>query len=444
MDRDYEYEEGVSLGQILKVFFGRWKQFLVITALVTVVAILGIMFIYNKPNQVYSSTFKYNTSDLNNGKYVDGSSFDYTLLSSEKVLTEVKNSNEKFKDLDVTKLSQNFNSAITIKTNVDKDTKAFISFTITIKKNAFSNDQIGKDFITALTEYPLTHSLDVINKLSFDTYLNAAASSTTLDVKVNYLLEQITYLEDGYQALIDQFGDQTYNGKPISKIKTEFEALVRNNYYKELANELENYQYALDFANQKGLYETLKGGYEKKYQELEMKISNYNKRIKEIAESGGDLKDANLSAITSSINTLVAEQTEVRIKADNITLLLESHDPTSAGYDDYIAAENAYIAKVNNVYSNVLVPETTNYANIYKAMYQNNLDVLYQDDKIAIKGGLNTFVTIIISLLAGVLCAGIVNLIVDRNKLSPNYKEEAPIKEEQKKEIEAEAKDSQE
>ena len=89
MEDQYELDEGISLGTIFKVGFGRKLLFLIVTLCVAVVAFLAIVLIYNREKEVYESTFTYNMvtttynvvttedgkkaeSTKSGGKYIDG------------------------------------------------------------------------------------------------------------------------------------------------------------------------------------------------------------------------------------------------------------------------------------------------------------------------------------------------------------------------------------
>ena len=83
-------ENGISILDLFKVMYGRKLTILIATVLTVIVAVLAVTFGYNKSNSTYVSNFSYNNSEINSGKYVDGSSFDYRALASLEVLNAVK------------------------------------------------------------------------------------------------------------------------------------------------------------------------------------------------------------------------------------------------------------------------------------------------------------------------------------------------------------------
>ena len=148
MGNELYEEEGISLGQIFKVMFLRWKLLLIITASIFVIGMLGTQLIYNKLKTRYSSTIEYvNVLGATDGTYIDNSIFNYRDIIKLSNLQTVKESSDDFKSIDVEKINKD--EAITLTKKFDETTKTYL-YTISVKAKYFSDKNQAKEFINSV------------------------------------------------------------------------------------------------------------------------------------------------------------------------------------------------------------------------------------------------------------------------------------------------------
>ncbi|MBR4496568.1 MAG: hypothetical protein IKP12_05505, partial [Acholeplasmatales bacterium] len=217
-------ENGISILDLFKVMYGRKLTILIATVLTVIVAVLAVTFGYNKSNSTYVSNFSYNNSEINSGKYVDGSSFDYRALASLEVLNAVKATDSIYASIDVDKMYEK--GDIDVQINYDKNDlkdNYNVYYRIAIKKKYFKNEFLAKQFISALTEYPVNRTKTIAQNLNYNSNLTSFSKTTTYESKLLFLQAQLELLDESYASMVEQFGDNIINDKKLSTYKNELD-----------------------------------------------------------------------------------------------------------------------------------------------------------------------------------------------------------------------------
>ena len=202
---NYE-EEGISLGQIFKVIFRRWKLLLFITGIIFVFGLLGSQLIYNKLKTNYSTEVDYSVANVNGGTYIDNSKFNYRDLIKLSNLEEIKNNKSEYSNIDVKKMSDDENISI-VRNAKDNNENSQVTFTLTVSGKYFKNATQAKDFMFDVLNQTVVNTIDIVSNSAHDANLKAYKESTDYDSAIYYLEEQVYYLVSQYDKYVSLYGD---------------------------------------------------------------------------------------------------------------------------------------------------------------------------------------------------------------------------------------------
>lgn len=414
-----EYEdEGISLGQIFKVIFRRWKLLLFITGVIFVVGLLGSQLIYNKLKTDYTTSIVYNVQGVNDGVYADNSQFNYRDLVKLETLEQVKASDEKFSSIDTKTLVEK--EKISIKKEIVQDenkTSSQIVFTITASGRYFKNAEQARDYFAAILSVPVNKTISITEDTNNTINLDAYTKSNDYGEQVNYLKAQLSYLNSKYDSLIAQFGDIYPSGdnqKKLSEYRLELNTYFETHKFSELDNELTAYKYVKNFTENKAKLEIRKAS-------LEKQISDNQKVIKELYDYMVKLNNNSenftqsiqssemFTPYTSQIASLTASNASMQNEVTDINKQLEKNGGDAAKI-------TAFEQKITTYY-NQLESETDIYTTVSKHVVTENTSFDYTAKSIDSKGGLSLIISVLLFLVGGFVVAAIVNLILDRKYL---------------------------
>jgi hypothetical protein len=465
MENEFYEEDGISLGQIFKVMFLRWKLLLIIAASIFVVGILGTQLIYNKMKTKYSSTIEYvNVLGATDGTYINNSIFNYRDIIKLSNLNSIKNSNSDFASIDVEKIVNN--EDITLTKKIDENLKTSF-YTIQIKASYFKSSKQAKDFINAIFNIPVNELVSIYETSDNKSYLTAYNDCTDYESQIEALYNELNLLDNKYTELLKNYPESSVNGKNISAYQvlfqnkygqvvekiidsnsnytttnnnnnsttTETKTNVNNNVtikYKvieDLKNELSAKKYVKDFEANKASLLNRKASLEKQIEDnniviesLEDKIVLYNtgknRNDSSYVEDPNDLKISNnnndaFTPLTTEISKLQKENAEISSEI----AIIDTQIANNGGSTDEIIT---YEAKLSNLYTSLVV-SANEYTNVSTTVVKNYSNVEYESKAIEASGGLGLIVSALLSLVAGLVVACVVNLIIDREKLKPGY-----------------------
>lgn len=451
-----EYEdEGISLGQIFKVIFRRWKLLLFITGVIFVVGLLGSQLIYNKIKTEYTTSIIYNAQGLNDGVYADNSQFNYRDLVKLDNLNTVKASNEKYSSIDVKTMVEK--EKISIKKEIVQDenkTSSQIVFTITASGKYFKNSELARDFFYDVLVVPVNKTVSITEDTNNTINLDAYTKSNDYSEQVNYLKSQLSYLNSKYDALISQFGDiypKGDNTTKLSEYRLELNSYFEVHKFSELDNELTAKKYVKNFTENKSKLEIRKASLEKQIGDNTNIIDQLYSQMVKLNNGSDDFTNSNIQSselftpYTSQIASLTVSNASMQNEVDDIQEQLDSLGGSAVEIATFEAKLKTYYDK--------LVSETDTYTSVSKSVVTENTSLDYTGKSVDAKGGLSLLISVLLFLVGGFVVAAIVNLILDRKYLkedevvvasannAPQIKEEpakveAPVVEEKKENTE--------
>lgn len=406
-----QYEEGIELKTIIKVAFGRKILLACITILITIIGVLGIELVYNKSKEKYVASFEYSLPGINDGRYIDGSNFNYKTLISLDNLRDAKDSNDNFKALDVEKMYSKNDIEITYTYQDDKNNELKNPYyTISIKEKYFKTSEQAGDFVEILANYPIEKTLEIVKNTKYDYNLTSYNSALTYEAQIDYLNSQINLLNDKYSSLITNYGDLHIDNEQISEHQAKLTLYFVNNPLSILSNELEIKGYVKNHSFTLPQLETQIEYLKDEYDRNEVLIGKYKTLIEAILEKTTIAVDiGNYTAeIAKLTNRNAAIDKELSILEAKVTSVSNAVETPQAFITDLNAAKDA------------LVTFTDEYAEVEKKVYNDYNQVFFANKAIVeLDGGISFIISIAISLVAGLAVGCVVNLILDRKKLVP-------------------------
>lgn len=418
-------EQSVSFGKVMKVAFKNWKRFLIIASLVTIGGSCAFIFGYNTLQGKYVSEFAYNTSDLKNAQYSDGSEFFYTQVISKVNLERAKASSADFSSIDVNKILDKGGISISQKITVLSDKNVSYLYTITVDKKYFGNKAQARSYIDAVASYPLEKDAGLAVSSNFDTNLVAFDSSDTYEKQLSFLEGQANSLANQYKKMLQS---ETLNSSVAGAIESnvvEINSIVgaREVTIKDgVTTESDSREIISQLR-----YTINEYGFVKDYDSAEAQTFE-NTKVSLAAEKTQN--EAKIAALETEINNLTTNITVSTIDAQIATLVERNKDidyeitsinkkiANKGSTDETFLANKASFEKTLSTFRAKLSVCTDSFVKVLNKLYIEGADVAYSSTEIVTeKGILSIPASIIISLLIGVVVGGGVNLIVDRKKL---------------------------
>lgn len=419
---EYE-EEGVSLGQIFKVIFRRWKLLLFITGLIFVFGVLGTQLIYNRLKVNYKTTVVYNVVGLSDGTYSDGSRFNYRDLVKLDALNKVKESNEKYKNIDVEALANK--EKISISQNVIQDdtkTVTTVTFSISTKANCFKSVEIATEFMYDVLYAPVAKTIEIEKEANRKSNLTAYNLASTYQNQINYLKNQLNYINEKYNYLISTYGDQQKTlEKRLSEYKQVLNSYFEQNTFDELENELIANNYVKDFNHNKQELEIRRESLVKKISDNQNIIDSLYEQIKRL-NGGNDIDVTTLqsSDVFTPYTTQIANLTIANAQMENEISDIDQQIANGGGSAADIQAFND---KLTSYYTK-LDTETDLLHERIVTVTTDNVGIDYYGKAIESSGGISLLISALLFLVAGFVVAAIVNLIIDRKYLKEDFRNE--------------------
>ncbi|MDE6274795.1 MAG: hypothetical protein K2L87_07100 [Clostridiales bacterium] len=371
-----ERDEGVSIGELIHAVLKKIWWILGISALVTIIALLGTVFVINPGKVVYEVCFTIDYPEKSDLKYPDGSAFRYLDLIGLENLEKAKASNEKFKNIDIDAL--NAGNGLTIqekKREISQDEDKIIPqerfYILQVKGSYFSDRAQANDFVRALVNVPVENIKDLIEKMDFYVSLNAYKNVSTYEERIASLKAQKNFLLERYDLLIKFLGEdyevsytegETQITATLRAMRSDaslsFNALVEESF----RTELKNNQYLFDKS-------------EDSITRIQIQIADKNLQIKQNsvllevlerdrdtlieklgnASSSAPIGDSAIGDYTTRINDLIAKnntlQQEIEILEASLT---GGNNPTEfeKQEQDFSRRLDAEWQKLNNITAN--------------------------------------------------------------------------------------------
>ena len=426
-----EEKEGISIGDIFKKIWHAKITLGVTFVVSTVVCVLGIHYLYSKPQEVYSGSVTYQFRGAEDGEYPNNTTFDYRTLIEPEVLQSVKDSNESFANIDIGKMISNNDISVSqlSRTSYNEQNQEvtvimpnYIS--ITCSASYFSDDNQAREFLRGVLDYANLTANSLYNAIIYNQNLIMADSAPTYEEEYNYLINQKDMLVNNYNTLIDEFGESSYVGQnsqtTISQALTEIERYFIINDLNSLQNDARQSGYIKDSSP---------AGIQKLESQLNNLIHQRDLTRKTLDNLQTEFKNL-IATSNSSVILQVSPEYQNRIMEltveltnynDQIEMLCEKLNVTidsetgeiihNSGETKYNEAPESYkenLASIKtqlNTFTNNL-KDTTTY------LYTNFAKPIYTLPTIVEKSGglsliLNAAISVVIGIILGCIVAGI-------------------------------------
>ena len=209
-----EEKEGISIGDIFKRIWHAKITLGVTFAAVLVLGVVGIHYLYTKPNQVYSGSVTYQFRGASEGLYPNGTTFDYRSLIESSTLQTVKNSNSEYANIDIQSMIDK--NAIKVEqaiSNVYNDAGEEVPtvlpnyITLTCSASYFDSEAQAKSFLQDVLEAPNTLANSLYDAIVYNQNLELASTALTYEDQYSYLISQRDLIYSNYSELISTFGE---------------------------------------------------------------------------------------------------------------------------------------------------------------------------------------------------------------------------------------------
>ena len=458
-------EKGITLGQLCHVMFGINKQRKILLGIITgclfIVLALGLKFVYNSSKEVYTADFNWKVVGLNEGKYVDGSRFDYLTLQTSEVLKEVKSSNNDFANIDVDSMVNNGKFSIQYVEEMDKNQEKVLKtyYRISTLQKYFKSSSQAREFISAVTCYPINKSISMLDKINYKSNLTSYDNSIIFDTQVNYLEAQYKFLTNTYDSLIATYGGNISlsSSNTLTQVKQDLTTYFTNYRLNDLKNDIANYGYVKSYGEYNEiLISNLRSArldYQDNLEEQNELIKQRDALLTKAGESGFNEQpstasyDEKIANITSANKDLLASMRRILRKlARNVIIYpdqaaLEAAFPQvkalfANGFDDIYDGLDASLSstefanKMDTKYRDKLVDYTDTLKNVQKEVITNYSSTSFTTAGIVeASGGLSTPIILIGSVVLSLLCGMIVNLCLDSSHLHDDEKKNVFVEE---------------
>ena len=447
-------EFSITFGDVMNTLFCKKILMLIIVAIVTLVGTLSLQFAYDKAHQIYTTRFNLNAIDLEEGVYIDGSKFDYREMISLTNLNKAKATDEKFESIDTEGIVQS--GAISISFNVvydqevlNAEKKAVVKdqyYEIKINRSAIGNEKLAREFVDTLVNIPIKENASKNQAADYTSNLVSYDASNRYDAQIEHLLAQLDMINEGYETLIENYGNVVSNGNNLTGYSKKAQTYFNEYAFANLQGELNQYGYIKDYEQNGRIYyiaiindiDQYKVGKLK----LDQLIAQRDEVLNKYAQMGGTIENTGLDAIYVQIADLSTEledyKQNIRINlrrlaskyersaletefAEALTIL-DMTDATKIYADIEKGNETEFKANLA-LFREKLGEFTEEYKTVSNDVVSTYSSVYYKDSSvIVVSGGLGTVKDLCISLAAGFFIACIVNLILGRERLSFEYR----------------------
>ena len=402
----------IPASRLLKVMFGINKKrkllFIGLTFVIFVMLYLAVNFGYNKISQTYISTYAYDINGFDNTNYLDGSNFNYNSLIKIDNLNNVKKSDDSYSSIDVDKLYKENGITITY----DKESN---EYSISAKRKYFDSYDQAISFISELVSTPIKHSNEIINNISNTKYLNNITDTISFDDYVSYLSNESNYILSKYEELNNSYSNFKFSNELMNKLKYNnnnnslsdlyafISKYVSNLYIDNLNTELQNNGYVRN--------------YDKLISNLQISLDGYNddltlinnkiNAIKEEINSQSSQTTTN-SGLNETLASLLVERENIKDKINKVNNKIENGKTTDS---------SKFLSKLEETY-NTLLDLSNDLTLVEQEIYSSNQEIYYSSNSIiVVEGGFSTIITVLVSLVCGLVIASVVNLSLDHKKL---------------------------
>ena len=426
-----EEKEGVSIGDIFKRIWHAKITLGVTFAAVLVLGVVGIHYLYTKPNQVYSGSVTYQFRGASEGLYPNGTTFDYRSLIESSTLQTVKNSNSEYANIDIQSMIDK--NAIKVEQtirNVYNDAGEEVPtvlpnyITLTCSASYFDSEAQAKSFLQDILEAPNTLANSLYDAIVYNQNLELASTALTYEDQYSYLINQRDLIYSNYSELISTFGESAFISADSTTTISQELTIIRQFFTQYNLTNLQSEARLNGYvkSNQPTEIDKLKNELNRLVHEYNLnqtKIDNLQTQWKEMLANAGSVIISSPNDFITSIHNLTATNTDLYDSIETIAnklgaqlsggngVTLEvtySNEPSST----YSEAPQTYVETLATI-TNQLTSYTNQLKTTTTYLYTTSAEPIYTLPSVfELSGGLNIILNGAISFVAAVILACLV------------------------------------
>lgn len=433
---DYEEkDDGISIGQFLSVLFGRKVLLAIITVVIFIFGTLCFKLFFSDLGVYYQARFEYSIQGIENSTYIDGSQFNYRELISYENLMAIKNSDAKFKTVDVEGLCDDNAIYISYEIEYRQTENGYTDeivdqyYKLTTMKKYFASKEQAREFVSAIANQPIEITEELVNKTDYTANLQNYENSIAYENKITYLQNQLGLLNQKYQSLIDFYGDVQYEGKKLSNILSLVNIYYENNSLDSLYQEAIQNGY-VNGDTQKAQLETEKATLldEKKLNTNTIAALTAERQslIDSVSNMSSGLQNLDLSVYNQKIAELTIRNAEIDYQIEVINRKLGIIQEDGAETPNEIASVESLTKFIDKLDASKAKMEefTEQYTTIERQVITEYSKIYHRANSVILEAGGTSIVIVAAGCLVGGLVIGCVtNLCLDYKKLKPKKEE---------------------
>ena len=426
-----EEKEGISIGDIFKRIWHAKITLGVTFAAVLVLGVVGIHYLYTKPNQVYSGSVTYQFRGAREGLYPNGTTFDYRSLTESSTLQTIKNSNSDYANIDIQSMIDK--NAIKVEQTIrnayndageEVPTVSPNYITLTCSASYFDSEAQAKSFLQDVLEAPNTLANSLYDAIVYNQNLELASTALTYEDQYSYLINQRDLIYSNYSELISMFGESAFISADSTTTVSQELTIIRQFFTQYNLTNLQSEARLNGYvkSNQPTEIDKLKNELNRLVHEYNLnqtKIDNLQTQWKEMLANAGSVIISSPNDFITSIHNLTATNTDLYDSIETIAnklgaqlsggngVTLEvtySNEPSST----YSEAPQTYVETLATI-TNQLTSYTNQLKTTTTYLYTTYAEPIYTLPSVfELSGGLNIILNGAISFVAAVILACLV------------------------------------
>ncbi len=330
-----EQESGITFGELCRLIGKKIWLVLAVSAGVTVIAVLLVALVFNPMSTYYSMRFELIYPSGSVQQYPDGTPFFYRNIISADMLQAAKDSDERFKDVDIDKMLREDHISVSAQTETTSSSASSVIYTLGVKGNYFVNGEAAQLFIRSVAEATANDIKQRAAELSFG-ISRETFNGNNFEARLDLLAEEYRTLLAEYDKLIAAYSaGYSVNyaegaSRSLSDLRAEVYGLYADGVRKALTEECTRGGYGLLYGSDDEA--VTQASIDERVAQLRQTYQDNLKIIASLQAAAGG------SAATSVMRLSAAQTTG---KSSNVVIDV---DPTPEQLIAYYTEQNALIA----------------------------------------------------------------------------------------------------
>lgn len=178
--------ENISLSELFSYFWKKKILGLIVLIVTLVVSFVGLN-VYSNLDSEYSCKFTLNWNGIEENQYPDGSRFNFKSLVSKDRLTEIRDSDPSYSNIDVEKMLAKNKVTLDKVVTYEENEIVDVEYALTLDSKLFASEAQAKAFCEDIINYQTDYVYKMVNKIKVENLL----SEIKTDSEYKYVFENI-------------------------------------------------------------------------------------------------------------------------------------------------------------------------------------------------------------------------------------------------------------